>query len=491
MSRTMTGGSEADLILTGGWVIPMDPARQIIENGAVAIKDGRILAVGPAADIAATWTAERIIDTAGKAVLPGFIDAHAHAGHGLIKTMAMDGGDRWEEICGEVYTTGSTPEFWYAEARLAALERLRFGVTTGVSLLGGGDTILRSDDPVYGSAHIEGVLEVGTRSIVAVGPTRAPHPRLYANGDRDPKSIDFATQLATSQTLLARWHGAGDGRIRLALIYPVLRDEHADKMSAADFADACAQAQRTRALSREAGVLFTQDGYTRGAVLRAEALGLLGPDALLSHATNLTDEEIAIVAATDSRIAHNPSAIASILGRCPAIELMQAGATVAIASDATAPDRSGDMFRHMQQAMHYHRRHFRDPLVLPQGKALEMVTIDAARAVGMEAEIGSLEPGKRADIITVNLDRPHLAPANMVVHRLVCFANGNDVDTVIVGGELCLSGGKPLKVSEDAIIADANREAEAMIDRIGARADLALPAHFWGTPRPAMPETVA
>jgi hypothetical protein len=152
MSTTMTGSSEADLILTGGWVIPMDPARQIIENGAVAIKDGRILAVGPAADIAATWTAERIIDTTGKAVLPGFIDAHAHAGHGLIKTMAMDGGDRWEEICGEVYTTGSTPEFWYAEARLAALERLRFGVTTGVSLLGGGDTIRLWQRPYRGRA---------------------------------------------------------------------------------------------------------------------------------------------------------------------------------------------------------------------------------------------------------------------------------------------------------------------------------------------------
>ncbi|WP_417768373.1 amidohydrolase family protein [Stappia sp.] len=478
MTRT-----QADLILSGGTFIPVDAGRRIIDNGALAIAEGRILAVGTAAEIEARFAAARRIDTHGKAVIPGLVDVHAHAGHGLIKTMGMDRPDRWEAICGEVYTTGSTPDFWYAEARLAALERLRFGVTTGVSLLGGGDTIIRTDDPAYGSAHANGIRDVGTRSVIAVGPTRAPHPLTYANGGRDPRPVSFETQLATSAEIMKRWHGAAGGRIRVALLYPVLRDEHERDMSPADYEEAKRQAGITRALSRDNGVLFTQDGHRGGSVLRAEKMGLLGPDALLSHAVDLSEEEIRICARTRTRIAHNPSAIASVFGRCPAIELMEAGVTVGLGSDATAPDRSSDMFRHMQQAMHYHRRHFRDADVLPPGKVLEMATIDAAVALGMDHEIGSLEPGKRADIVVVDMNRPHLAPPNMIAHRLVCFANGNDVETVLVDGEVCLDNGRATRVSERAVLDDAAREAEAMIERIGGRDDLAVPAHFWGCPR--------
>jgi cytosine/adenosine deaminase-related metal-dependent hydrolase len=474
----------ADLIVTGGTVIAVDAERRIIENGAIAISDGRIVAVGPAAEVSERYPNADTLDATGKVVMPGLIDVHAHAGHGLIKTMGMDIGNRWEEICGEVYTTGSTPEFWHAEARLAALERLTFGVTTGVSLLGGGDTIMRTDDPVYGAAHARGVLEVGTRSVVAVGPTRAPHPRTYANGGAAPKPVTFETQLQTCERLLKAWHGAGDNRVMIALLYPVLRNEHESDMPRADYEEAIRQAQATRALSRDAKVVFTQDGHWKGSVARAKELGLLGPDALLSHAIDITEEEIAICADTNTRIAHNPSAVASILGRCPAIELMEAGVTVGLGSDATAPDRSGDMFRHMQQAMHYHRRHFRDPSVLPPGKVLEMATIDAARALGLDAEIGSLEVGKRADMILVDMQRPHLAPDNMAAHRVVNFANGNDVDTVIVGGEICLKDRKPTRVSGEEILAEAARETDAMIERIGAAADLKMQPGFWKEPRP-------
>ncbi|WP_386626385.1 amidohydrolase family protein [Sulfitobacter geojensis] len=168
------------------------------------------------------------------------------------------------------------------------------------------------------------------------------------------------------------------------------------------------------------------------------------------------------------------------MGRCPAIELMAAGATVALGSDATAPDRSGDMLRHMQQAMHYHRTHFRDASVLPIGKALEMCTIAAARALGLDSRIGSVEVGKQADLTVVDLRRAHLYPPNMPVHRLVCFANGNDVDTVLVGGEVVLRDGQATRVDEAAILEDARVQAAQMIARIGGQDDLELPSDFWG-----------
>ena len=161
----------------------------------------------------------------------------------------------------------------------------------------------------------------------------------------------------------------------IAMIYPVLRNEHKENMSVVDFEEAVRQVKFVRELSKEANVIFTQDGHTGGSVKRADDLGLLGSDVLLSHATNLSKEEIGICAKTNTRIAHNPSAVASIYGYCPVIDLIEAGVVVGLGSDATAPDRSGDMFRHIQQLMHYHRTHYRDASYMPPGKALEMATI--------------------------------------------------------------------------------------------------------------------
>lgn len=472
----------ADIIITHGIVVTIDPQRRVIEDGAIAIEKDRIVGVGSTSEVTAAHQAPIIIDATHKIVMPGLIDGHAHAGHGLIKTMGGGNSADWYKACGEVYTVSSTPEFWRAEARLAALERLRFGVTTGVSLLGGGDTILRTDEPVYGDAHCEGVREVGTRSVVAVGPTRPPHPRTYArfvDGVAVERQVTFEEQLNTCKTLIARWHGAHGGRLNIALITPTLREEHLAELGEANLAEARRQATETANLAREAGLVFTQDGHTKGSVSYARELGILGPNALLSHSTDLTDEEIRIVADTGTHIAHNPSAIASILGRCPVPELLEAGANVCLGSDATAPDRSGDMFRHMQQCMHYHRTYFKDPTWLPPGRVLEMCTINAAKALGLEAEIGSLEPGKKADIVLLDLRRPHLYPLNMPVFRLIYFANGNDVDTVIVDGRIALQSRKAMFVNEDEILDNAQQETEAMLDRTGFRDMLETPATFW------------
>ena len=472
----------ADILIVNGIVVTLDGERRVIEDGAVAITGDRITAVGTTADVTAAHAAPTVIDARGKVVMPGLIDGHAHAGHGLIKTMGGGRSDIWYRACEVAYTVASTPEFWRAEARLAALERLRFGVTTGVSLLGGGDTILRTDETIYGDAHAEGVREVGTRSVVAVGTTRPPFPRTYArieNGVATERPVSFDEQFDTCKALVKRWHGSHGGRLNIAMITPTLRDEHTKGLSASDVADARAQAQTVAAFAREAGLVFTQDGHTRGSVAYANALGILGPNALLSHSTALTDEEIRIVADTGTHIAHNPSAVASILARCPVTELLEAGASVCLGSDATAPDRSGDMFRHMQQCMHYHRTFHHDPSWLPPGRVLEMCTIDGARALGLEKEIGSLEPGKKADVVLLDMRRPHIYPLNMPVFRLVYFANGNDVDTVIVDGRIALQGRKAMFVDEDEVLDDAQRETELFIDRVGMRDALETPPTFW------------
>jgi cytosine/adenosine deaminase-related metal-dependent hydrolase len=268
------------------------------------------------------------------------------------------------------------------------------------------------------------------------------------------------------------------------MLSPTLRREHLDGASEAQVEELIDQARAASRLAREHGLVFTQDGHKQGTVQFAhDRLGILGPEALLSHSTDFTDEEMRICADNDVKIAHNPSAVASILGRCRAVEMMEMGVTVGLGSDATAPDRSGDMFRHMQQCMHYHRRHFRDPKVLPPGKVLEMATIDAARALGMERQIGSLEPGKRADIALIDLAKPHLYPLNMPLYRIVCFANGADVDTVLVNGRVLMRGRKALSVDEVRVLDDAQAATEIMLARTGRAGLLRTPDRFFGATR--------
>ncbi len=470
-----------DILITGGIVIPMDPARRIIPDGAVAITGDRVVAVGPRAELPAE--AGTVIDAHGMVVLPGLIDGHAHAGHALMKTVGAGQGGIWNDSVERAYTVGSTEAFWHAEAQLAALERLRFGVTTGVSLLGGGDSVMRTDEPAYADAHCQGVLGIGTRSVVAIGPTRPPHPRTYARwegGAAREYPVSFDQQMETCATLIGRWNGTHGDRIRIAMLTPTIKREHVRTMTPELLEESRRQVRAARALSREKGVLFTQDGHGTGSVLIADELGILGPDALFSHATDLLEEEIRRCAETGTRIAHNPSANASIMGRCPAPELLAAGAVVCLGSDATAPDRSGDMFRHMQQCMHYHRRHFRDPKVMPPGKVLAMCTIDAALALGMEREIGSLEPGKKADVVLLDMRRPHIYPLQMPEYRTVYFANGNDVHTVIVDGVVRLRDRRALGVDEDAVLDAAQREAELAMERLGLGWALETAPGFWG-----------
>lgn len=162
---------------------------------------------------------------------------------------------------------------------------------------------------------------------------------------------------------------------------------------------------------------------------------------------------------------------------------MEAGVCVALGSDATAPDRSGDMFRHMQQLMHYHRRQHRDPSWIPPGKALEMCTIEGAKALGMEHDIGSIEIGKKADLTLVDMRRPHLYPANMHVSHVVNFANGNDVDTVICNGRVLMRGRKVLTVDEGRILDEAQRQTELMMERGGLTGLTQAPETFWNSLR--------
>jgi len=453
----------ADLLISGGVVVTMDPERRVIADGAVAVAGGKIAAVGLRAEVEAAHPAAQRIEAAGRAILPGLIDGHAHAGHGLVKTMGSGDSEAWSEACRVIYTLASPPSFWRAEAALSALEQLKFGITTSVMLLGGGDSIGRVDDPAHGDAHVAGTNEVGIRRIMVLGPTRPPFPRPYRGTDGNVRDVPFEQQAETIGTLVERHHGKC--RIACATLMPVYREATHD---AAKVKEIEAQGRVIRDIGKKAGTLFHQDGHRNGSIAMADRMfDLLGPDAWLSHCTDLTEEDIDTLVRTGTSVVHNPSAIAAVRGHCPAIAMMDRGVTVMLGSDGTAPDRSTDMFRHMFQAIRYHQRAARDERLMPPGKALEMVTIDAARGLGMADRVGSLEVGKEADIVTVDLMAPHMLPANMPVHRVVFFANGHDVRDVVVGGQVLMRDRVVAHVDEAAVAEAAERETAQMLAQAG------------------------
>lgn len=474
----------ADIRIDNALVVTMDGDRRVLDGVSVAVSGTRIAAIGPRHEVARDHPAETVIDASRKALMPGFVDVHAHAGHGLIKTLGLAIDGEWERACHTAYTVASDTGFWAAEAALSAVERIRCGTTTGVSYLGGGDDVMRTDEAIYADAHCREIDRLGTRSVVAVGINRPPFPKTYANiegGGYREFSVSFDTQLAVCEEVAARWDGGADGRVRIAVSFPV---HHRGSAQDAVLAEVRAQADATRDLTRRRGLIFTQDGHRQGSIRTAhEVFDLLGPDALMSHSVDLDEAEIRLIAETGTKIAHNPSANRSITGRCPVPELIEAGAVVGLGSDGTAPDRGYDMFRHMFQAMHYHRRHFRDPSVLPPGKMLEMATVDGARALGMDGEIGSIEVGKQADMILVDLFKPHMVPMTMPLYRLACFANGADVDTTIVAGRILMQGRGLVGIDEDAVLWEAERQAALIVERAGLKDLERTPDRFWGVAR--------
>jgi 5-methylthioadenosine/S-adenosylhomocysteine deaminase len=343
--------------------------------------------------------------------------------------------------------------------------------------------VLRTDLPVYGNRHCEAVQEIGVREFLVVGPRVPPFPHEYIqwNGNEQKAvAVGLEDHLETCETLIQNWHGKADGRLNIGINLPVYHEEnvHADPSLMDHYKQ---QVEAFTNLQRKSSLILVQDGHSCGTVKFAhEELGLTGKASFFSHSTNLTEEEIQILANTDTRVIHNPSSLASILGRCPVPELLEAGVTVVLGSDGPAPDRNCDMFRHMFQCMHYHRTYYHDPGYLPPGKVLEMVTIDAARALGLEKDLGSIEPGKKADIILVDVLKPHLQPFNMPLHRLVYYANGSDVDTVLVDGKILMTNRVISTINEIEVFTRVQKITADMLKKTGLDYTLAISDRCWG-----------
>jgi cytosine/adenosine deaminase-related metal-dependent hydrolase len=474
---------KVDLLITSGRVVTMNPRREVFEDGAVAISNGRIVGVGPGEEVSAGVHPSRTVDARRKVVLPGFIDAHAHAGHSLTKGIGSHlRTDEWARLLDRVHFHATTPEYWYVDGLLSGLERLRFGTTTAVMMLGSQP---RTDLPDYGEAFAQGASRSGARTLVSVGPPAPPWPKHFTNWkDEAPSEVDVTYEqcLEVTEELIRSWTskdvtniGAMVGPPRFSV--PSRHDLFFDNAYAAY---AAREAADTRRLAETYGVRIHTHAYGETVeYLHNHIPHLLNDNVLLVHCTGISSREIEILAEAGVHVAHCPTARRPYMGpRCPVPELMDAGVTVAVASDASAPDRSFDLFETMRTAQKLQRVHFADPSYLPPEKMLETVTIDAARAIGMP-EVGSLEAGKHADVILVDTFRPHAMPSLTPVWQLVQSGLGADVTDVFVNGNHVVAGGRVVEVNENDAMLAAEVEARKMISRAGIQAVLDEQSGFW------------
>ena len=468
------------LLLLHGTVVTMDPARRIVEDGAVAIVDDRIAAVGTADELEPLYPAAEIIDCTGRAVIPGLVDAHGHAGHSLLKTLGCDTPSVWMKIITPTYFNYTTRDFWYADGLVSATDRLRMGVTCGASVVA---SMPRSDDPQFSLNHARAYREVGIREIVCVGPAGLPWPHpatRWDSGQPVRHAVSFEEMLAGAEAVIEGCNGSGDGRILVYLTpFTIIASIDPSNPTTPDRATAITaddrlQARRVREVAKKYGIRIHSDafgGMVRMAVQDREN-ALLGPDIHLQHCIGLSLEEVDILAETGTHMSHSPG------GRAPVLAMLSKGVNVAITTDGTAPRQTFDLLQAARQVQFAHQLLNNDPYLLPVGRLFEMITIDAAKALGLDREIGSLEAGKKADVTIVNLRQPHLVPNWMVVHRLIYEAVGQDVETVIVDGRVLMRDRRILTVDVEAALDEGERQARAVVERGGLASHLTDPG--WG-----------
>ena len=480
------GAKCVDLILKNAMVVTVDAQRRILEDGAVAIDKGRIVSVGTTKEVCRDFSAKEVLDCHRKVVMPGMIDAHGHAGHALFKTIGVDTRSHWMHIATPTYHHYTTDEYWYLEGRVAALERMKMGITCGLSVI---SSAQRADDAVFGCNNAKAYAEAGIRGVVAVGPCNPPYPRKFSrwiDGRRVEKEISFEQTIEATEAVIETWDRKADGRIRVFVApFVLITSIFGSGATAADVAVELSDfdrlmMKRVREVARKHKTRIHTEAF--GGMIRLayqDENALLGDDVHIQHCTGISFEEALILAKTGTHVTSAPG-YGQASGRCPIPELLGLGANVSIATDGNSPATPFDLIQAMRKTQLLQQVLLHDPFVLPPGKLIEMVTINPAKAMGMDKELGSLECGKKADVIILNMWQPHLVPNFMPVHRLVDEAVGNDVETVIIVGRVVMKDRKVLSVDENEVLESGQNEALRMVKRAGLERHITPPKTFWG-----------
>ena len=445
MAAMTESKSEVDLLIQHGVTIPIDGMQSIIHDGAVAIDGGRIVAVGTTQEICDGYTGRRTIDARHRAVLPGLIDTHHHCLQNFLKGSRDDlPFPAWIQqvsaplikLAIDEYREGHS-ELQRHAARLGCIEALKSGITT----------ILNMEWATHPDV-IDVYEETGIRAVHTLTLTDVDH------WQRTGMLLPMAGAWDLTDRLLQRCRSSAGGRVTFrygpacensasAALLAEVR-ERADATGAGIHIHIAESKSGWDNIHRLHGT--TPVGYLNG-------LGLLGPDVLGAHCIWLSEDDRSILAHTSVSVSYTPECHMKLaLGVAPVVRFLADGVAVSLGTDTCAVNDNMDMFEEMRSGLFLQRIANMDAFALSAYQALEMATMGGARALGMAREIGSLEPGKKADLILVNLEGVHLRPINSIVNNLVYAAHASDVETVLVDGQIVVENGRVCGLDEGEAI---------------------------------------
>ena len=428
--------SAIDLLVRGDYIVTMDDGGTIIENGAVAIDDGVILAVGPATEIAAKYPAAEVLDGENRIVMPGLVNGHSHAAMTLLRGVADDLAlmDWLENYIFPAEVEFVDPEFVRIGTELACWEMIRGGTTTFVDMYYYPDTIAEVVD------------QCGMRAMISATVIDQRSPDAENAGDSIAKGVGF----------IERWQG------RNSRITPIF-GPHANYTLDAE------QLAATRAAAMKLGapisihvsespfeLQYAKDTYGTTSILLYESIGFFEGPTIAAHVVWPTEEEIPILAERKVGVIHNPTSNMKIAsGIAPITEMLAAGVLVGLGTDGAASNNDLDMWEEMRLASFLQKVDRMDPEVLPATTVLSMATSGGATAIGLGDSIGSLEAGKQADLIQVAFEDVHHVPTYDVISHLVYVNDEQDVASVVVDGKVLMKEREMLTIDTGRVRAEA------------------------------------
>jgi 5-methylthioadenosine/S-adenosylhomocysteine deaminase len=435
------------LIVTGGTFVTVDAAARVLSPGAVAIDGRDIAAIDTPEAIASRFTARESIDTTGHIVLPGLINTHTHAPMVLYRGLADDLAlMEWlEKYIFPAEARTVTPEFVRAGTRLAALEMIASGTTTYTDMYYFEEEIAK----VTKDAGLRGVLgqtviqfPVADAKTPAEGLVRAEaFIRQYAGDELIVPAIAPHAMYTLDTTTLKAVRALAD-RERVPVLIHLAETTEEVKTA------------RQRHKASPAGYL--------------EAIGFWGPRTVAAHGVWLSQADMTILARRRVGVAHNPESNMKLAsGSARVVAMRGAGIAVGLGTDGAASNNDLDMFEAMRQAAYLAKLQTMDPRALPAATVVRMATIEGARALGLDAEIGSLEAGKRADLITVSMTSARQTPLYDPLSHLVYVTRGEDVRTTIVNGRVLMRDRRVLTLNEADVLDEARALARTVKQAVG------------------------
>jgi len=426
----------ADLVVTGRYLLTMDAKMTVIENGGIAIAADRIVATGPAGQIKKQYAGAEILHEEHGLIMPGLVNVHTHAAMACFRGLADDLPlMQWLQEYIFPVEARLTPEIVYHSTLLSLCEMIKSGTTSFC------DMYLFAAD-VARAAEVSGMR-------AWIGEVLYDFP--------SPNYGDVENGFTYTEKLFGRYNGHP--------LITITVDPHSVYTCSPDLL------QRLGDLAGKKDALYVihlsenqeevrtcVDRYGRSPVMHLEKLGLLNKRVVADHCVMITDDEIKLMAERGVKVAHCPESNMKLAsGIAPVSRMHAAGIAVGLGTDGSASNNDVDMFGEMNSAAKIHKVALMDPTAMDAATTLRMATSGGASVLGVKDDIGSLEPGKKADLIVVDLDQPHLTPVYNPVSHMVYAARGSDVIHSVINGRLVMRNRQLTTMDEQAILEKMGR----------------------------------